>query len=75
MYLTEVKYRNDNERKRLDYLVSKWRNKISKPEGYLLQVDDNMYSDVISEIVNKFPIDIISIYKICLLYTSDAADE
>ena len=63
MYLTEVKYRNDNERKRIDYLVSKWRNKISKPEGYLLQVDDNMYSDVISEIVNKFPIDIISIYK------------
>ena len=64
MYLIEVKYRNDNERKRLDYLVSKWRNKIYKPEGYLLQVDDDMYSEVISEIVNKFPIDIIFIYKI-----------
>ena len=63
MYLIEVKYRNDNERKRLDYIVSKWPNKIRKPEAYLIEVDDDIYPEVVSEIVNKFPTDAITIYK------------
>ncbi|ARM76973.1 hypothetical protein [Acidianus manzaensis] len=64
MYFLQVYYRNDNERKRLDYIINKWNNKVSKLDGYLLKIDDETtYKEIFNEISSKFPPELIKSYK------------
>lgn len=65
MYLIQVVYRNDNERKRLDYIINKWESKVTKFEGYLIKVyDEDTFRELLNEIISKFPPEAVKSYKI-----------
>jgi hypothetical protein len=64
MYLIQVNYRNDNERKRLDYLVDKRRGEVEVLRGYMFTVKDSAYKEVMEEVLNKFPSELVKSYKL-----------
>jgi hypothetical protein len=64
VYYIEVRYQNEAERKRLEYLLAKWRKKVNRPSGYAFKVDDSVYKDLINEVENKFPLDDVSVFHI-----------
>ena len=64
MYYIEVRYQNEAERKRLEYLLVKWGKKVNRPSGYAFKVDDSAYKDLIDEVENKFPLDDVSVFHI-----------
>ncbi|EZQ07118.1 hypothetical protein [Acidianus sp. RZ1] len=64
MYLIEVSYRNEQERKRLDYVLEKYRDSTMGLEGYAFKVFDDRYNEVASEIMRKFPQEIVKVYKV-----------
>jgi len=55
MYLITVKYANDPERKRIEYIFEKWRSKmnITKPEGLAVIVDADDVDEMILELYTR----------------------
>jgi len=55
MYLITAKYANDPERKRIEYILDKWRNKmnITKPEGITVIVDAEDVDELILELYSR----------------------
>ena len=64
MYLVEVRYTSEAERKRLEYLLSRFGKSVSRPTGYTFYVNEDVYEGLTSELGAKFPYDNISVYKI-----------
>lgn len=64
MFIVQVDYRNENERKRLDYIVGKWNNVIRKPDGYILEIEDEeAFSEILEEILSKFPPELVRAFR------------
>jgi hypothetical protein len=55
MYLISVKYENDAERKRMEYVFEKWSDKlkITKPEGLLVLIDADSKSAEFQEFIEN----------------------
>ncbi len=63
-----VRYSSEAERKRLEYLLDKWRDRVrvEKPSGAILFIDtspDNMIS-LVEELYSKIPREKVSIYQL-----------
>jgi hypothetical protein len=66
MYLITAKYTSDSERKRIEYALEKWRDrmKITKPEGLVAIVDDGEIDELVVELYSRTEKDNVSIYRI-----------
>ena len=55
MYLITAKYSSDPERKRIEYILDKWRSKmnITRPEGITVIVDAEDIDDLILELYSR----------------------
>lgn len=55
MYLITAKYASDPERKRIEYILDKWRSKvnITRPEGITVIVDADEIGDLILELYSR----------------------
>ena len=63
MYIFDVKYTTDTERKRLDYLLSRYSSGVSRPSGYIFLVEDDVARDLMEEVGARFPSENIRVYK------------
>lgn len=68
IYLLIVQYGSEAERKRLEYLLDKWRSslRIDKPSGAVLFIDANAEDMLkfMEELYSKIPKDKVSIYQL-----------
>jgi hypothetical protein len=66
MYLITAKYTSDSERKRIEYALDKWRDrmKIVKPEGMVAIVNDGDIKELIVELYSRTEKDNVALYHI-----------
>lgn len=66
MYLITAKYTSDSERKRIEYALEKWKDrmKIAKPEGLVAIVDDRDIDELVVELYSRTERDNVSVYHI-----------
>lgn len=66
MYLITAKYTSDSERKRIEYALEKWKDrmKIMKPEGVVAIVDDGDIKDLVVELYSRTERDNVALYHI-----------
>lgn len=66
MYLITAKYTSDSERKRIEYILEKWkeRMKIVKPEGIVAIVNDGDIKELITELYSRTERDNVALYRI-----------
>ncbi len=59
-----INYTSESERKKVEYIVSKWKDGTDKPEGYMFMVSDVHYDDLIKELTYKIEPERIRIYSL-----------
>ena len=66
MYLITAKYTSDSERKRIEYILEKWRNKmnITKPEGVTAIVAEGNIDELILDLYSRTEKDNVALYSI-----------
>lgn len=69
MYLIVAKYSDDAERKRIDYLFEKWKEriKITKPEGMVVLLDgveERGLAEILEDLLSRVKEDKITLYKL-----------
>jgi len=66
MYLITAKYTSDSDRKRIEYALEKWkeRMKITKPEGIVAIVNGGDVEELIEELYSRTEKDNITLYHI-----------
>ena len=66
MYLITAKYTSDSERKRIEYALEKWKDrmKIVKPEGIVAIVNDGDIKELITELLSRTERDNVALYRI-----------
>lgn len=66
MYLITAKYTSDSERKRIEYALEKWRErmKIVKPEGMIAIVNDGDIKELLIELYSRTERDNVALYHI-----------
>lgn len=66
MHLIAVKYTSDSERKRIEYVLEKWRDKmnITKPEGITAIVGDGDIDELILDLYSRTEKDNVALYNI-----------
>jgi hypothetical protein len=66
MYLITAKYTSDSERKRIEYALEKWKDrmKITKPEGMVAIVNDGDIKELIVELYSRTERDNVALYHI-----------
>ena len=66
MYLITAKYSSDSERKRIEYVIDKWRDrkKITKPDGVVAIVADNDIKELLVELYSRTERENVSFYRI-----------
>jgi len=64
MYLITAKYTSDSERKRIEYALEKWKDrmKITKPEGIMAIVNDNDIKELIVELYSRTERENVAVY-------------
>ena len=65
MYLITAKYSNDAQRKRIEYILKQWENKVNiiKPSGITVLVDGEP-DDIVKELMSKTGEDNVSVFKL-----------
>ena len=66
MYFLTVKYTSDSERKRIEYVLEKWRGKmnITKPEGITAIAAKGDIDELILDLYSRTEKDNVALYKI-----------
>ena len=66
MYLITAKYTSDSERKRIEYALEKWKDRmnITKPEGLVAIVDDRDIKELVIELYSRTERDNVSVYRL-----------
>jgi hypothetical protein len=66
MYLITAKYTSDSERKRIEYALEKWKDrmKIVKPEGMVAIVNDGDIRELITELYSRTERNNVALYHI-----------
>jgi len=66
MHLIIVKYSSDPERKRIEYILDKWKEKlrITKPEGIISTIDGEELEEFIEELYSKTSRNNIVLYRV-----------
>ena len=66
MYLITAKYSSDSERKRIEYALEKWRERlqISRPEGIVVLADGKDIDDLALELFSKVDKKNVSLYRV-----------
>ena len=66
MYLITAKYTSDSERKRIEYALEKWKDrmKIMKPEGVAAIVNDGDIKELLVELYSRTERDNVALYHI-----------
>lgn len=66
MYLITAKYTSDSERKRIEYALEKWRDRINiaKPEGLVAIVDDTEIQELVTDLYSRTNPRGIEIYRL-----------
>lgn len=66
MYLITAKYTSDSERKRIEYILEKWKDrmKIARPEGMVAIVNDGDIKELLVELYSRTERDNVALYRI-----------
>lgn len=66
MHLVIAKYSSDPERKRIEYILDKWKEnlKITKPEGIISIIDGEELEEFVEELYSKTSRSNISVYRV-----------
>jgi len=64
MYQIVVEYQSDTERKRIEYIFSKYGGKIHRPKGYIVDVENDVYEEVLQELLTKHSPGKVTAYKL-----------
>lgn len=66
MYLITTKYSSDSERKRIEYVLEKWRDKmdITKPEGITAIIAEGDIDELILDLYSRTEKDNVALYSI-----------
>jgi len=66
MYLINIDYRNDTERKRVEYLLQKWVDaaNLTKPTGFTLLAEGPDVEEMIKELIAKTSKEQVNVYSI-----------
>lgn len=64
MYLFEVRYQSEAERKRLEYLLSKWEERVARPSGYMFIVEESIFDELAEELGARFPPESVRVHKL-----------
>ena len=65
MYLIEAHYQDDAERRRIEYLVRKYKEQVEKASGFLIFIkDDSVIDEFLNELRSKLLEDNISVYQL-----------
>lgn len=59
-----INYASESERKKVEYIVSKWKDGTDKPEGYMFMVSDEKYDDLIKELSYKIEPEKIRVFSL-----------
>jgi hypothetical protein len=59
-----VKYDSDPDRKKIEYIASKYETGIFRPDGYMLLVNDDIYDEVKEQITMKFPVENVKSFEV-----------
>lgn len=62
--MIEFTYSHENERKRIEYLISRLKTNVRKMSTYTFVVDDQSYEMIKKELQEKFPEESVSIFKV-----------
>jgi hypothetical protein len=64
MYLVIIDYGDDVERKRVDYVIEKWKDRgFEKAKGIVVRTDENDIGGFIDELYSKISAGRIEVYK------------
>ena len=77
MYLITAKYRDDSERKRIEYALEKWKRSmnITKPEGIIAIVAGDDVNELIVELLSRTQKDNVALYRIEKVHLDVAEEE
>ncbi len=77
MYLITAKYTSDSERKRIEYILEKWKDrmKIVKPEGIAAIVSGGDIKELLVELYSRTERDNVALYRIEETYLDVAEGE
>jgi len=64
MYQIIVEYQSDAERKRIEYIFSKYGGKIHRPKGYVVNVENDIYEEVLHALLAKHSPGKVTSYKL-----------
>lgn len=66
MYLITVKYRSDSERKRIEYILDKWKQRmnITKPDGMVAIVGGDDIEELITDLYSRTDSENVTLYRI-----------
>ena len=59
-----INYASESERKKVEYIVSKWKDGTNKPEGYMFMVSDENYDPLIRELTHKIEPDKVRVFSL-----------
>lgn len=66
MYLINIEYKDDTERKRVEYLLQKWVDvlNLSKPTGFILLAEGPDVEEMVKELIAKTSEEQVNVYSI-----------
>ena len=66
VYLITVKYDSDSERKRVEYVFDKWRDRmgIGKPEGIIAIVEKDSIEELVTDLYSRIDRSSVSLFRV-----------